>query len=284
MKKTISLLIAVLMLIALFAGCGGQSNTKPSTADNEASENSAVSEKEAADVSEDAPANSSGDVVSGGTAADSYTAYINAKGVVVNKIADGLTNNEDTALTAMSVLGFTMADMALIPASFFGLGEQSVESGLSMLSATDVQYTENGNSYTIAYKTVADEENASKAYSFSGTFDPATDSLTCTASTDGVETITAEYHKTSFGYVGQYYFSNEDGTTKLYLVAVDGEDGTIGISTTPGKPAALTGSESADFPKSCAEWYSVKGTTITGKTSDGTDLNFEYTPTESASN
>jgi hypothetical protein len=68
------------------------------------------------------------------------------------------------------------------------------------------------------------------------------------------------------------------------MIAVEGEDGTVGISLNTDKPAALTGSESADFPKSCAEWYSVKGTTITGKTSDGTDLNFEYTPTESASN
>ena len=90
--------------------------------------------------------------------------------------------------------------------------------------------------------------------------------------------------KTAFGYVGQYYFLNDDGTTSIYKIAVDGEDGTIGISSIPGKPAALTGSESADFPKVCEEWYSVTGTTITGQTLDGTDLNFEYTPTESASN
>ena len=66
------------------------------------------------------------------------------------------------------------------------------------------------------------------------------------------------------------------------MIAVDGEDGIIGISTTPGKPAALTGSEAADFPKACRQWYSVKGTTITGKTSDGLDLSFEYVPTDSS--
>ena len=80
---------------------------------------------------------------------------------------------------------------------------------------------------------------------------------------------------------GRIFFTGWSG---IYSMPVDGEDGIIGISTTPGKPEALTGSETADFPKACSEWYSVKGTTITGKTSDGLELSYEYVPTESSSN
>jgi predicted small lipoprotein YifL len=284
MKKMISLLVAVLMLAALFAGCGAPASPgeKPEN-DNKASEQPVVSEETAAadetssapEVSE-APANVPS---STGTVADAYAAYIQAKGNVVTKISDGLSNNPDTALTALTFLGVAMVDAALIPASLFGLGQEAVEAGLAMLGATDVEYTENGNSYTVTYK---DEDG--KTYSFAGTYDTAADVLTCTASTDGQESVVSEYHKTPFGYIGQYYMVSDDGTASIYQIAVQGEDGTIGISSVTAKPAALTGSEAADFPKACDEWYSITGSTITGKTSDGADLNFEYTPSESASN
>ena len=275
MKKIIFVLLAVLMLSFLFTGCGKPSANNGATSEDNASAEDVVDAEDDVDAEEptEIPADN-GASSSGSMVADSYTAYIEAKGVVIGKISEGLSSNPDTAFTALSMLGVTMVDLAIIPVSFFGLGQQSVEMGLSMFGATDVKYTENGNSYSVTY---TDEEGVT--YNFSGTYDAAADVLVCTATTDGKENIYSEYHKTSFGYVGQYYFLNEDGTTSIYLVAVDGENGTIGISTAPGKPAALTGSEGPDFPTSCTEWYNVTGLTITGVTSDGTELNFEYTPT-----
>lgn len=276
MKKIISFLIVVLMLCVLFAGCGGQANTNVLPAgDKEASGDPATTKEAAlAEQTPDAPKNSAG-----GSVAESYTAYLDAKNVVLEKLVDGISNNPDTGMVALSFFGVSMADLVMLPASMFGQDQQAAEIGLGFMGAQGVTYSENGNSYTIAYS-----EEDGKAYVFSGTYDPAADALICTATTDGAENIYSEYRKTAFGYVGQYYFLNDDGTTSIYKIAVDGEDGTIGISSIPGKPAALTGSESADFPKVCEEWYSVTGTTITGQTLDGTDLNFEYTPTESASN
>jgi hypothetical protein len=114
-----------------------------------------------------------------------------------------------------------------------------------------------------------------------GVWDAASNSIVCTGTTDGVENFYSEYHTTSYGYVGQYYFANDDGTSSLYVVTVSGEDGAFGISTVTAKPAALTGSEPVDYPSSCDEWYAINGSTITGKTSDGTAINFEYTPSPS---
>lgn len=277
MKKVLCMLIAMLLLVAAFAGCGGPTKSDPVlTNDNGASDESAVS-KETPAVSE--AAGDSSDTDYSANLAESYAAYLEAKNAVIVKITDGLSNNPDAGMAVLSFLGVGMTDLALLPVSFFGMGQETMEMGLSMMGATDIQYTENGNNYTVTY---SDKEN--KKFTYSGTYNPAIDALTCTVTADGVESTYSEYRKTALGYIGQYYFLNEDGTTSIYMIAVDGEDGIIGISTTPGKPAALTGNETADFPKACSEWYSVKGTTITGKTSDGLDLSFEYVPADSSSN
>ena len=275
MKKVLCMLIAVLLLVAVFAGCGGPTKSDPvPTNDNVAPDESAVS-KETPAVSE-APKDTS-DIDYGANLAESYAAYLEAKNAVIIKITDGLSNNPDAGMAVLSFLGVGMTDLALLPISFFGMGQETMEMGLSMMGATNIQYTENGNNYTVTY---SDKEN--KEFAYSGTYNPAIDALTCTVTVNGAESTYIEYRKAAFGYIGQYYFLNEDGTTSIYMIAVDGEDGIIGISTTPGKPAALTGSEAADFPKTCSEWYSVKGTTITGMTSDGLDLSFEYVPTDSS--
>lgn len=275
MKKIISLLLAVLMLSVMFAGCGVPKNAADLLP---ADANSDKTAEEAGNEPDDAPANNSG-AASGGTAAESYAAYLEAKNVVITKLTEGLSNSTEAGMAVLSFMGVAMIDLAILPASFFGMGQESVQMGLAVLGGSDVKYTENGNSYTMEY-TSTDQDGNVQSLVFSGTYDAAADALVCTGSTDGADNIYSEYHKTSFGYVGQYYFLNDDGTTSVYMIAVDGENGTVGISLNTDKPAALTGSEGPDFPKACAEWYSINGTTITGKTSDGTELNFEYTPTE----
>lgn len=277
MKKVLCMLIAVLLFVAVFAGCGGPTKSDPVPKnDNESLDESTVS-KETPAVSE-APKDTS-DIDYGTNVAESYAAYLEAKNAVIIKITDGFSNNPDAGMAVLSFLGIGMTDLALLPVSFFGMGQETMEMGLSMMGATNIQYAENGNNYTVTY---SDKEN--KKFTYSGTYNPAIDALTCTVTENGAESTYSEYRKTAFGYTGQYYFLNEDGTTSIYMIAVDGEDGIIGISTTPGKPAALTGSEAADFPKACSEWYSVNGTTITGKTSDGLDLSFDYVPAASSSN
>ena len=275
MKKVLCMLMAVLLLVVVFSGCGGPTKSDPvPTNDNGPSDESAVSKE--TPVASAAAGVSSGPG-SSANLAESYAAYLEAKNAVIVKITDGLSNNPDAGMAVLSFLGVGMTDLALLPVSFFGMGQGTMEMGLSMMGATDVQYTENGNNYTVTY---SDKEN--QKFTYSGTYNPAIDALTCTVTVNGAESTYIEYRKAAFGYIGQYYFLNEDGTTSIYMIAVDGEDGIIGISTFPGKPAALTGSEAADFPKTCSEWYSVKGTTITGKTSDGLDLSFEYVPTDSS--
>lgn len=281
MKRTLYILIAVILFAALFAGCGNQSKPGQPTAGGKETEEPAAlpEETDAPEITQDAPEVSELPAIANGTVAESYAAYLDAKGTVLTKLTDGISNNPDTSMAVFSFLGIAMVDLAALPVSFFGLGQEAVDAGVSFVGGTNVKYTENGSSYTIAY---SDDEN--NKYVYSGTYDPGADALTCTATSNDAESFFLEYRKTAFGYAGQYYMLDDDGTALVYMVAVDGENGTIGISAASEKPAALTGSVSADFPKACSEWYSIFGATITGKTSDGANINFEYTPSESESN
>ena len=229
----------------------------------------AVEEAAAADAASDA----TGDV-SADTASAFYSAYIDAKSKVISKIMDGLSNNPDTVMTALSFIGATMSDLYLLPAMYFGLGESSVASALAMMGAKDVVYQENGNNYSISYLDTNDQNAV-----LTGTFDSGK-SLTCVGSTNETENVFSEVYKTDFGYVGQFYYIADDGTTTLYQFAISGEDGVVGMVNGGERPAALTGAESADFAASAPEWYAINGSTITGVTSDGTSLNFEYVPSE----
>lgn len=204
-----------------------------------------------------------------------YSEFLDAKNEVVTALSDGLASNPDTVWDAMSLVGITMLDMSMLPATCFGLGQESTNIALAFMGLKDVDYTENGNSYTIKYK-----DNDGAVHEMSGEYDKSKGFLKCVAKTDGKEILTSEYHKTSYGYVSQFYAINDDGTTFVYKMAFNGKDGVIGISKTMPKPSSLNGSEDIDFPKECEEWYEIKNNVISGINSDGEAISFTYTPSE----
>ena len=271
MKRVIAVLITLLMLTASAAGCAKAKDAAIDTAQEAAIAASGEADEAVADVAEAATeAVQSGDE----TAAAFYTAYMDAKSEVLNKITDGLSNNPETLMTAMSFLGATFSDLYMLPALYFGLGETSVATGLAMMGAKDVTYDEQGNQYTVTYKNSDEKETK-----LSGTYDQGR-SLISVGSTDGTENVFSEVYRTSFGYVGQFYYIDEDGKATLYQFAVSGTDGVIGMKTDTSRPAALTGSEAADFPKADQQWFAINGMTITGVDAEGKSISFEYVPSE----
>jgi|AGTN01.3.fsa_nt_gi hypothetical protein len=270
MKKLVSLLVALMMIFVLFAGCGSTSKPDTDEEDNDQEETESVETVDDEDILTDDTNYNTGSPIAG-----SYAAFVEAKTAVYSRLSDGLSSNPDTIMASLSMAGALVIDLYMFPVAFFGLGEEAAAAGLAYFNAEGVQYSENGNSYTITY---TDSEGSVQA--LTGTFDIAADSLICTGSEDGVENFYSEYRKTPYGYVAQYYFIDDEDSAYLYLVTVNGEDGSFGMSTVTARPAALTGSEPADFPSTCTEWYAISGSTITGVTPDGTAINFEYVPTE----
>ena len=277
MKKWIALLVAMMMAFTLLAGCSGAGKTDVDDNDDQETGSAEVSEaaaEDSDDVSAEAPV-TNGAVSTGNPVADSYAAFTDAKYVVINKLTDGLGQDETAIAAYMTILGVSMADLALAPIATFGYDAETVEASMAYFGASGIDYTVNGNTYTMSY---TDPDGNTMVYT--ATYNPTVDSMVTSFTVGGVETVYSEYYKTSFGYVSQSYFANEDGGV-LYQYSISGEDGVFGYSTTSEAPAALTGSEPASFPQDCDEWYAVTGYTITGMTSDGTAINFEYTPTDS---
>lgn len=279
MKKLISLLITIAMVLALFAGCSGPAK---SGADDDGRETASAEESKAAEevseeVSAEAPETSEA-VSTGNPVADSYTAYSNAKYVLIDKLTAALEQDPNALSAYMTIAGVSLADISLAPIAVMGADAATVEASMAYLGIADVDYTINGNRYTMTYT-----DTSGQTLVYDANYDPASDSMVMTVTVNGAQSIFSEYHKTSFGYVSQSYFDNNDGTGMLYQFSISGEDGVFGYSSTTAAPAGLTGSEPAEFPQGCSEWYAVKGYTITGMTSDGTAVNFEYTPEPSES-
>lgn len=127
MKKVLCMLMAVLLLVVVFSGCGGPTKPDPVPKnDNESLDESTVS-KETPAVSE--VAGGSSDTDNGANLAESYAAYLEAKNAVIVKITDGLSNNPDAGMAVLSFLGVGMTDLALMPISFFGMGQETMEMG-----------------------------------------------------------------------------------------------------------------------------------------------------------
>ena len=109
---------------------------------------------------------------SSSTPAESFGAYLEAKTEVLATLSDALANNPGTELDTMSLLGVMMVDMALLPATSFGLGKEAATAALGILGAADIEYSENGNEYSIKYK--GDE---GEKFEMTGVFDPKSNAL-----------------------------------------------------------------------------------------------------------
>ena len=280
MKKLLSLTLSFLMIALVFTGCAKAKDTAADAASAAVSDAITAAENgetaEAAEAAEAAVQDVQQNGADSDTASAFYSAYMEAKSDVLTPLMDGLGNNPDTMMSAFSFLGITLSDLYLLPAMYFGLGEPSVAAALAVMGAEDVTYSEQGNNYTVTYK-----DSEGKASILNGTYD-AGKSLVVVGSTNGTENVFAETYRTAFGYVGQFYFIADDGTATLYQVAISGKDGVFGVIEGVERPAPLTGSESADFPKSAKEWYALSGSTITGMTAEGKSVSFEYVPSENA--
>lgn len=268
--QRVSMMVIMALSILLLTGCGGKASVIKDLADK-----AGMASLSGDDSSEEKESSSNLSAAKAATAGESFSAYLNAKSELMTTLSNALISNPGTELISMNLLGITLVDLALIPATCFGLGQEATMMALAFMGASDVDYSEDGNSYSIKYR-----NNEGKLFEMRGNYDKAADSLTCTVLEDGKESLISEYRKTSFGYVSQMYSVDNDGSAYVYKMAISDKEGAVGISDASAAPKALSGSEGMDFPKQCSEWYAIKEDKFTGLTSEGNELSFVYTPPE----
>ena len=235
--KLISLLTAMVLFVLLLVSCSGNAASGKDKPDEEERPDVTAPQDEEEDTDTEQQQDEGSDIPGApASASESYTAYIQAKGDLITKLTDALANNPGTEFTSMSLLGVSMVDLAMLPASSFGLGEAAAITALGFLGAEDIEYSESGNKYSVKYRG-QDGLN----YELHGEYDKAADALKCTSFVDGKESLTSEYRRTSFGYVSQMYVIDDDGSTYVYQLAVSGPDGVVGMSQVSEPPPLLTG-------------------------------------------
>jgi len=247
MKRRLAPIICILLAVGLlFAGCSAPGAAPGQSA---APEQSATPEESApdetpADETEQPEDDTEGGNASttGTTPADSYTRYVEAKSVGYDSINAKIEADESLALTAgMALLPVAMVDLYAIPITLLSADEASSEMAAEMLGMSNIDITNDGKTFSITY---TDEESAQ--VTMDGQFDIGTDSLTSNWDMSTGQ-MTMEYVKYGNGYAGQYYTVNDDGTTSLIKIIVDGEDIAIGLSDTTAQPASIFMSAPADF-------------------------------------
>lgn len=216
MKKILSLLLAVLIGIQLI-GCGNSTKNlqgddrqvTASQSDTVAGENNKKTDKA------NEPAAGKTDKGAGLSIADSYSIFIDTKSFLAERIIGGLSSDPELSLISLDLAGVIMVDLLMIPVSFFGLGEVAAKSGLAVLQLADVEYKESGNKYTLKYK-----DNDGKSHTFEGVYDEKADWLVCKATEDDQNILNAEYYQTSFGYIAQYNFIDDNGNATTLKISI----------------------------------------------------------------
>jgi len=190
MKKIISVALIILLICMAAVGCGSSSD---STADSTTQAENNNSEA-AAPTAEPGQASGLG---------TSYTAYLETKSEIINRMADGL--GESQPMAAMELLGVNMVEMYMVPMAALGMDESYANETLAYLNASDVDYKADGNHYSVAY-TGADGVQIS----CESTYDKDKEAATTKISQAGKEALIFEYTKTSYGHASQYFKKKDD--------------------------------------------------------------------------
>ncbi|MGI6175150.1 MAG: hypothetical protein ACOYJC_03075 [Christensenellales bacterium] len=236
MKKTISILITLCVLILVFSGCSGAADAPESTQ----SQSQSTAPDDQNSSQSDEPSSQYTDQGSTGTPSAGYSKYVEIKGLSYERISKKLEEHEELALSVgMAILPVVMVDLSLIPLTV--LGVEGGEAALGILSAQDVKIQQNGSVYSITYK-----DNEGKSIEQTCEYDKTADSMKSMVMQDGKETIFFEYVNLGESYASQYYTSDTDSGDYTLITCFFDESSitAFGIETTNKKPDSIFGNAS----------------------------------------
>ncbi len=195
---------------------------------------------------------------------NSYEAYLDAKSVLIDRMTGAFNQVPEAGMEAVfSLFGFSVIDFLMWPAAIIWEDEATARQMAGVFGALDMKFERKEGKSILTY--TQDGDTAS----FVGEPMSGADGYIFTASFGGREKLRSEFVRTSYGFAGQYYHLEDDGKTTRFMIAIEGQDGAIGIEKDMARPGPLTGKEASDFPLSAPEWYRIQGKRVTGMTSEG---------------
>lgn len=280
MNKTLLIILALVILLVMCVGCAKKAEEELLEEIGEDLEDMAEGLEDAAEDIADAAENLddaqediadaadevSDDVSQEATPCASFERFIDAKSQSYETLMENMDESADFYLGAsFELLTVTMIDLQTIDLAFVTDDEVAAETAAGMMGIEDMNLQYSGEDFSLSYTGASGE-----AYVSNGKYDRATDSLTCTWTKDGAETLMLEYVKYGEGYAAQYYITDETGTS-IIKVIVDCENTVIGIGEAGAKPASIYKAAPADlsFADDCASVFKLVDGNGTYKCADG---------------
>ena len=274
MKKLISIIAALALLLAFFAGCTVKKADKPDDNGNQTAPATQSSNQDNNNEGDSTPeptvdpgnTSDNGDSSAGyatGTPSESYAKYLDAKSVALEKIYDKLDENSDeTWMLSLTLLPITMVDLSMIPLSVFTSTDAAIVTGaLEFFSYTDIDFNVSGNTYSLTYEDGNGEKTSLVCEYFS---DPSAASCTMKDG-NGTEIMFFEFVESGNGYLSQYFYSDEStGGNTMLKSYIDNNVITYGVKEANARPATIINSrQGADFVNDCDTVFIMEGDTLT---------------------
>lgn len=269
MKKTIFIAVLALAMsfVLIFTGCAKtQDGVEPANDSEDVQDadngDAAVQNEEDSVDEADADQPDESSVATDATPAASYERFIAAKTTGYESITSRMDESEGLAITAsMEILAVSMIDLQILDLVFVTDDTDASEEAANIMGLVDLSVQRAGEDFSVTY-TGADSEK----FVTNGKYDAATDSIFCTWTKDGQETLMLEYVKFGSGYAAQYYITDGQDTSVIKVI-VDSEDIAIGMSGSKDRPVSIYKSAPADFTfmDDCATVYMIvdgQGTSI----------------------
>jgi len=248
MKRFVSILISISMLLLVFSGCSGSDQEQSTEPQHETTQ---VEQEDPAQTSltEDKPeittsgnetpetTEPDGSTGSPATPAEGYGKYVEMKSGAYERISAKIEVHDELALTVgMALLPVIMIDLSLIIVSVLGM--EGGEAALRMLAAEDVVVEQNGQVYSVTY---TDEEGGK--FLQTTEYFPDADALKSTITTDGTEAVFFEYTKAGNGYASHYYTLNEESNDYTLITTFFDESNitAFGVATINAPPESIIG-------------------------------------------
>ncbi len=220
MKKSVAILLAVCLLMAVVMGC-----SSGKTAENSATPEPTVQNTEDAGGGIDT------------VPSEYYNDYLEAKVDALERINNKFEENPNLVTTgAVWLMLVSGVDMYLIPLTLVGLDAENYAYAQTMLGLNGIDIQRNGQTYTITY---SDEEGVTTTMTCE--YDAASNSMQATV-TDGDETtMFFEYVGTSAGdgYASQYYIKEGDEYQLIKTYFNKTDIVACGIKTADETPASI---------------------------------------------
>ncbi len=248
MKRTISVLISICLILLVLPGCSSAKKGQPTMPWQEKTEAGSEEPDQTSPVSGKPEATTPGEETSGQNdlssltdlptiPAEGYSRYLTMKSNAYDRINAKIEEYEELSFTVgMALLPVIMVDLSFILVSVLGI--EGGEAALRMMTADDVVIEKNGQVYSITY---TDEEGGK--FIQTAEFFSDQDAIKSTVATDGKETAIFEYTKVGNGYASHYYSANEESDDYTLITTFFDESNisAFGVTTVSDAPESIIG-------------------------------------------